>query len=85
VRAGQTLRQEIVVPQALTPPINAGDEVGEIRVVANGDVVSTAPVCARDNARAETPLERIRSYARVAQIRDAWQTGIDEIREGVKA
>ncbi len=36
VRVGQRLVQEVVVPRSIAPPVQAGDEIGELRVRASG-------------------------------------------------
>ena len=77
VRAGQRVRERIVVPRALTAPVHEGDEIGQF-IVRVGSVDSKpTPVCSATSIPVESRLDRLQRHAR--DYRGAWRSGVDEI------
>ncbi|MCW2955378.1 MAG: Serine-type D-Ala-D-Ala carboxypeptidase [Thermoleophilia bacterium] len=79
VRVGQRIEQEIVVPEALKPPISRGDEVGTLRVVAGAADVLSVPICSDTSIALDGLRDRLQLYA--GDYEAAWDAGIDEVRD----
>lgn len=75
VAAGAKLREELVIPDILTPPLKEGDFVGTFTVYANDRKVGSTKVYVAHDVRIPPYFSRIRTHSR--NWREAWDVGVD--------
>lgn len=77
VRVGQRLTRQLILPEAVKPPIAAGDEIGALRVkVGTADAVETK-LCSSTTIHASG--WRARAALLGGEVGEAWRLGTDEV------